>query len=386
MPTQHPPLAVTIPLLNPNETEAILVSLNIRNGQKVAAGDTLGVLETTKSTGEVISEGEGYVSGLRLTRGQAACAGDLLCYLLENPDEMEIEASDASVNPVKPRQASQPEAPLPVGLRITQPALAVARQEEMDLSSLPIGPMVTVGMVRDILSRQKILSELAGPGLKPEGPVGMLFDPAALVIYGGGGHGKSLIELVRLLKVYHLAGVVDDGLPVGSEVLGVPVLGGMEVLSDLYRRGVHLAVNAVGGIGNLGSRLKVFDNLAQAGFSCPAVVHPTAFVEASARLASGVQVFPHAYIGSSVQVGFGSIINTGAIVSHDCSLEEAVNLSPGAILAGAVQVGARTLIGMGVTVNLEVKVGTGVRIGNGATIKADVPAGTIVKAGSTWPA
>jgi sugar O-acyltransferase (sialic acid O-acetyltransferase NeuD family) len=373
-------------LLNPNETEAILVSLNIRNGQKIAAGDTLGVLETTKSTGEIIAEGEGYVSGLCLTQGQVACTGDVLCYLVENLEEAEAESSDTTVNQVKPREALQPAAPLPDGLRITQPALTVARQEEIDLSSLPIGPMVTEGMVRDILSRQKNSSRQAEPGLKPGGPVEMPFDPAALVIYGGGGHGKSLIELVRLLKVYHLVGVVDDGLPAGSEVLGVPVLGGKEALSDLYRRGVRLAVNAVGGIGNLGSRLIVFDNLAQAGFSCPVVVHPTAFIEASARLAGGVQVFPHAYIGSSVQVGFGSIINTGAIVSHDCSLGEVVNLSPGAILAGAVQVGARTLIGMGVTVNLEVKVGIGVRIGNGATIKTDIPAGTIVKAGSTWPA
>ncbi len=383
MSSPHPPLAVIIPLLNPNETEAILVSLNIQNGQKVMAGETLGLLETIKSTGEIVAESSGYVSGLRLAQGQAACTGDVLCYLVETPEP--AEAREDPINPGQPRPESQTEATPPPGLRITQPALAVARQEGIDLLSLPVGPMVTVGMVRQILSRRRDSGQVE-PGRNPEARVGIPFDPAALVIYGGGGHGKSLIELVRLLKSYQLVGVVDDGLPAGSEVLGVPVLGGKEALGDLYRRGVRLAVNAVGGIGNLGSRLQVFDTLAQAGFSCPVVVHPTAFVEASARLASGVQVFPHAYIGSSVQVGFGSIINTGAIISHDCRLEEAANLSPGAILAGAVQVGARVLIGMGVTVNLEVKVGTGARIGNGATIKADVPAGTIVKAGSTWPA
>ena len=383
MPNTRNPLAVTIPLLNPNETEAVLASLNIRKGQKVAAGDILGVLETTKSTCEIIAEGEGYVSGLRLTQGQAACAGDVLCYLVDNPQE--VDTRGTTLDPVHTQKAAEPASRLPEGLRITQPALALARQEKIDFSSLPTGPMVTEGMVREILSRQKNNSPVSETGQKPEGQIENPFDPAALVIYGGGGHGKSIIELVRLLKVYQVVGIVDDGMPAGGEVLGVRVLGGKEALNDLYRRGVRLAVNAVGGIGNLGSRLIVFDNLAQAGFSCPMVIHPTAFVEASARLASGVQVFPHAYIGSSVQVGFGSIINTGAIVSHDCSLGEAVNLSPGAILAGAVQVGARTMIGMGVTVNLEVKIGTGARSGNGATIKADVPAGTIVKAGSTWP-
>ena len=382
--TQPAAIEVLIPLLNPNEPEAVLVSLNIQNGQKVTAGDILGVLETTKMTGEIIAEQDGYVKDLRLAQGQTACAGDLLCCLADNM--LEAEVSDRSMARVQPEGASRPASPLPEGLRITQPALALARQEKLDLASLPIGPMVTEGAVREILSRQKNQSWQSIPARKLEEPTENRFDSTALVIYGGGGHGRSLIELVRLLKVYNLVGVLDDAPLPGGAVLGVPVLGGKEILPDLFQRGVRLAVNAVGGISNLGVRLYVFDILAQAGFSCPAVVHPAAFVEASARLSSGVQVFPHAYVGSLVQVGFGSIINTGAIVSHDCSLGEAVNISPGAILAGAVQVEARALIGMGVTVNLEVKIGTGARIGNGATIKKDVPPGMIVKAGSVWPA
>ncbi len=53
-------------------------------------------------------------------------------------------------------------------------------------------------------------------------------------------------------------------------------------------------------------------------------------------------------------LGFGAIVNTGAIVSHDCILGDYVNLSPGAILAGEVSVGSAALVGMGVTVNLRV--------------------------------
>ena len=379
MPVPPFPLTVSIPLLNPNEIEGVLVSLFIVDGQKVLAGEVLGVLETTKSTGEIIAEREGYVARLRMAAGQSAQAGQVLCYLVEAPGSIDVtpEARNVTDQPVEDAPASDA---LPPGLRITRPALLLARQHQVDLASLPSGPLVTEKMVQGLLAGQESAAQV-----KVEPQSGMPFDPSALVIYGGGGHGKSLIELVRVLNAYHLAGVVDDGLPIGSDILGLRVLGGKEVLGDLYRRGVQLAINAVGGIGNLSTRLKVFDNLSQAGFSCPAVVHPTAFVEASTRLAGGVQVFPKAYVGSSSQVGFGAIINTGVIVSHDCVLGETVNLSPGAILAGGVQVGARTLIGMGVTVYLEVKIGVGARIGNGATVKADVPAGAIVKAGSIWP-
>lgn len=211
------------------------------------------------------------------------------------------------------------------------------------------------------------------------------FDPTALIIFGGGGHGKTVIDLVHALGTYRVVGVIDDGLPPGSEVLEVPVLGGARDLSDWYDRGIRMAVNAVGGIGNVSVRLKVFDILSKAGFICPPLVHPSAVVERSAALEAGVQVFAHAYIGSAARVGFGSVINTGAIVHHDCVLGQVVNLSPGATLAGNVHVEDHAQIGMQATVNLQVTVGSGALLGNGCTVKANVPPNTRVRAGTIWP-
>ena len=65
----------------------------------------------------------------------------------------------------------------------------------------------------------------------------------------------------------------------------------------------------------------------EAGYGFPSVVHPTAYVEPSAKFSPGVQVFPLAYVGSEVEVGFGSIVNTGVIVSHECILGDIVNIS-----------------------------------------------------------
>jgi sugar O-acyltransferase (sialic acid O-acetyltransferase NeuD family) len=211
------------------------------------------------------------------------------------------------------------------------------------------------------------------------------FDEHSMIVYGGGGHGKALIDLVRVLGTYSIVGIVDDGIPARTHIMDLPVLGGTAVLAQLASAGVHLASNAVGGIGNLAPRLAVFASLKEHGFTCPALVHPTAFIESSAVISEGVQVMPHAYVGSEAQVGFGAIINTGAIVSHDCILGDFSNLSPGAILAGEVTIGQASLVGMGVTINLRVKVGERVRIGNGATVKRDVPDGSIVRAGTIWP-
>lgn len=361
---------IYIPLLNPNEPEANLVALHVAEGDFVEKGDLLCTLETTKSTADVQAEGSGYVSALQVQVGQILPAGVLLCYLANNPGYTPPEQEMVS-------GPAQPENP-PEGLRITQPALALAHQMKLNLAELPTGQLITESWLR-----QNLESQAANTALQPpHDPM----DPTAIIVYGGGGHGKSLIDLLRSLGVYRIVGVVDDGLKPGDRVMGLPILGGGEALPELYAQGVHLAINAVGGIGNLTVRLKVFQKLAQAGFSFPSVVHPSAVVEASASLDSGVQVFAHAYVGSEACLGFGAIVNTGAIVSHDCILEDYVNLSPGAILAGDVQIGAGVLLGMGATVNLGVRIGSGARIGNGATIKEDVPQNGIVRAGTIWPA
>lgn len=368
------PVPVTIPLINPNEPEALLAGLSVREGQQVQRGQLLCTLETTKSTQELLAESDGYIISLRLAEGQSAAAGELMCYLSEDPDWTPPGESPPSESNHQEESSAQ----LPVGLRITQPALALAQQGGLELGRLPIGPLVTESHVRRLMEQPSGATAWAAPQTA--------YDPTALVIYGGGGHGKSLIDLVRLLGVYRLVGIIDDGLSKGEAILDVPVLGGSEVLPELHTAGIRLAINAVGGIGDIGVRIRVFHRLAEAGFTCPAVMHPAAHVEASARLSPGVQVFAHAYVGSDSHVGYGAIVNTGVIISHDCQLGDFANISPGAILAGEVHIGPAALIGMGATINLRANIGAGARVGNGATVKSDVPEKGVVRAGATWPA
>jgi sugar O-acyltransferase (sialic acid O-acetyltransferase NeuD family) len=361
------PFAVQFPLINPNEPEAMLAAVHVQEGQQVRRGDILCTLETTKSAADLLADVDGYVAGLQHAAGDSVSAGETFCYL----------ADESGWTPPEPEQAPpQGGTATPSGLRITQPALALAKEKGLDLGKLPVGPLITESMLRSMVERasQPDFSPPAGP-----------FDPTAILVYGGGGHGKSLVDLLRSLGSYRIVGIVDDALEPGTLIMGLPVLGSSAILPGLAEKGVRLAVNAVGGIGNIGVRIQVFQKLAQAGFACPAVVHPSAWVEPSASLAAGVQVFPQAYVGSEVQLGYGAIVNSSAVVSHDCRVGDYANISPGAILAGEVQVEPAALVGMGATINLQVKIGAGARIGNGATVKSDVPEKGVVRAGTVWP-
>jgi len=234
-----------------------------------------------------------------------------------------------------------------------------------------------------ICSRPSIF--VTQPGPRHSTAKSPTFDPTALIIFGGGGHGKTLIDLVRALGTYRIVGIIDDRLKQGCEIMGVPVLGGAGDLPEWRARGVHLAANAVGGIGNVAVRIKIFEILEKAGFVCPLLVHPSAVVERSATLEAGVQICAHAYVGSAARIGFGALINTGAIVHHDCVIGRVVNLSPGASLGGNVRVNDHAQIGMLANINLMVTIGEGARLGNGCTVKTDVPPNGRVYAGTIWP-
>jgi len=353
------PVVVEVPLVNPNEPDALVVDVALPEGGHVSAGDVLCSLETSKSVEDVYAEVSGYVFGLAAKLGSTVTAGNVLCYLSEDPQWTPPADDDGE-------QGDD----IPEDLRITEPALAVARELGLDLSTLPVGVLITERHVREASDVGRVEAPPA--------------DPSSVIVFGAGGHGKTLIELIREAGQLELVGVVDDRLARGSDVLGIPVLGNRDDLASIRRDGIGLAANAIGGISNMASRVEVSQALAARGFVLPALVHPTAFVEASASIGEGAQILAHSYVGSDAIVGKGVIVNTGAVVSHDCVLDDHVNLSPGCLLAGEITVGEATLLGMGVTTYLGIDIGANVRVGNGAIITASVPDGRRIATGSVW--
>jgi sugar O-acyltransferase (sialic acid O-acetyltransferase NeuD family) len=202
---------------------------------------------------------------------------------------------------------------------------------------------------------------------------------ARLVIYGGGGHAKMCIDLIRAEQTFEIEGIVDPGLPVGAEVLGVRVLGGENVFPGLIRAGVRSAVLAVGAVTRHAMRSELYKMLVSNGFELPNIVHPRAVVEPSALMGRGNQIMAQAYIGSAVRLGDNCIINASSVVSHDCKLSDNVHLAPGCVLAGGVKVGSDSLIGMNASVYLKVTIGSRVVVANQVSVLADVSDGSFIR-------
>ncbi|MBG0771214.1 MAG: hypothetical protein H0S82_05865, partial [Anaerolineaceae bacterium] len=198
-------IPIQVPLLNPNEKEALLVALEAAEGSAIAQDAVVAIVETTKSTGEVTAPASGYLVGVRFQPGQTLMAGEVLAYIGVAPD-----AKDPTLPPWAP-EATAVEDIAPHGLRITGPARALAEENGLDLADLPVGPLVTRQMVAELIA-QKATASL--PPI-PEGE-------NRLVIFGAGGHGRSLAALIQKMGGFDLLGFVDDGVPAGQTVLGLP--------------------------------------------------------------------------------------------------------------------------------------------------------------------
>ncbi len=198
--------------------------------------------------------------------------------------------------------------------------------------------------------------------------------PPPLVLVGAGGHAKVVIEAARAEGRFGVVGLIDPRPP-AERVLGVPVLGGDEVLPRLRAEGVAWAFVALGGNA---ARERIGKELRAAGFRLATLVHPSAEVMPSARVGEGVVVMARVVVSAEARVDDLAILNTGAVVEHDNLIGAAAHVAPLAALAGNVRVGARALIGVGSAVKPGVAVGEDAVVGAGSAVVADVPAGATV--------
>ena len=195
-----------------------------------------------------------------------------------------------------------------------------------------------------------------------------------LVIIGAGGHGKVLAATALAAAQWARIMFLDD-CAAGGSVVGLPVLGGTDLIGGRVAPDTYQAAVA---IGDNAARRRLCGRLKTLGFALPDIVHPSAVVAPFAELGGGCAVFAQAVVQPGSRLGEGCIVNTAATVDHDCTLGAFVHISPGAHLAGGTQVGGGSWIGIGACTRQQVRIGSGVTVGAGAAVVGDVADGLTV--------
>lgn len=199
------------------------------------------------------------------------------------------------------------------------------------------------------------------------------------VILGGGGHAAVVIDALRSAgSVDRLAVLDSDEATWGEQVLGVPVLGGDELLPDLISKGAGRFVVGLGGTGDNLPRRALFEKGIHLGLQPMTVIHAAAVCSSWAEVGAGSVILPGAVVNARASLGLNVIVNSSAAVEHDCRIGDHAHIATGARLAASTRVGACAHVGVGAVVRQGMIVGENALVGAGAVVVQDVPPGVTV--------
>jgi len=200
-----------------------------------------------------------------------------------------------------------------------------------------------------------------------------------LLIWGAGGHGKVVLDVVRAQATFTDIVFIDDGARIScGDFQGCRIVGDRTELTRLRALGyTHFVV----AIGCNDVRAKCFRAAFEAGIEPATFIHPAAAVSRCATIAAGTVVMAKAVINAASVVGTNCIVNSGAIVEHDCILADHVHVAPGVVLGGGVGIGAYSLVGLNSSVLPGTEIGERAIVGAGTVVLANVaPGDTVVGA------
>jgi UDP-perosamine 4-acetyltransferase len=197
-----------------------------------------------------------------------------------------------------------------------------------------------------------------------------------VVVLGGGGHAKVVVDILEEMGLYEIMGLVTKDA-IGT-LPGYKVLGDDGVLPDLLAQGVTRAAMGIGGFTTNSLRRQVYERAKSLGFEMVTVVHPSAVIAGGVSIGEGSVIFPGVVLNTQVRVGENVVVATGSTVDHETVVEANALISAGVTVGANVIIQEGALLAIGSTVVSGVSIGCRAVVGAGAVVLDDVPDGVTV--------
>ena len=164
-----------------------------------------------------------------------------------------------------------------------------------------------------------------------------------LLLVGAGGFGRMVAEQAMLQ--YNCA-FVDDGQAVGTEICGIPVVGGLANLPELRREYGLLVVC----IGNNQFRAQVYEKAKALGYAFPNIIASGAYISPFAEVGRGCVVLQNACVQNGASAGNGVLLNAGTEVHCDATVGDYALIYTNSVVRTGATVGNFARIGSNCTI------------------------------------
>ena len=189
-----------------------------------------------------------------------------------------------------------------------------------------------------------------------------------IVLIGGGGHCKAVIDVIEQEGRFNIIGIIDKPELLGKNVLGYPIIGNDSELNILVKRCKNTLIT-IGQIRSPLPRINLFDTVLKLGFTLPSIVSPRAYVSQHASIGMGSIIMHDAIVNAGAKIGDNCIINTKSIVEHGSNIGNHCHISTNAVINGDVVVGNGSFIGSGAISKESIRIGDNYFAKAGSVIK-----------------
>lgn len=187
-----------------------------------------------------------------------------------------------------------------------------------------------------------------------------------LIIVGAGGFAREVFAWVPKHAYNVVAFYTHDADH--RRLLDVPVIS--EIKSQR-----HLSSKFIIAIGDPKNRAKMWEEIQYAGLDPATIVHPSAIIGHQIDIGAGSIICPGVVLTTNVRIGRGVILNLNSTVGHDCSIDNFVTVSPGANISGNVHLHEFSYVGTNAAIREKVMLGSNSVLGMGAVLTKDLPSG-----------
>ena len=192
-----------------------------------------------------------------------------------------------------------------------------------------------------------------------------------LILLGGGGHCKSVIEVAESAD-YNILGVLDRPEEVGKQVLDYKVIGTDDDIPQYVDKAEF--VITVGFIKNPAIRIKLYNKVKEVGGKLATIIASTARVSKYATIGEGTVVMHQAFVNAGAHIGANCIINTFCNIEHDAQIGDQCHISTGTMVNGDCKVGDRCFIGSQSVLANGIAIGEDIIVGAASFVRKSISA------------
>lgn len=165
-----------------------------------------------------------------------------------------------------------------------------------------------------------------------------------LILLGGGGHCKSVIDVAESAG-YTILGILDKPELVGTMVLDYEIIGTDDDIPRYVDKAEFLIT--VGQIKSPAIRKKLALLVMRAGGKFATIIANDAYVSKFARIGEGTVIMHKVVVNADTCIGEHCIINTMANVEHEVQIGGFCHVSTGVMVNGNCVIGDNVFIGSG---------------------------------------